>query len=121
MDLPCAYCGTFENVHQHHIRHIRKKAYSLIDENTPYKKILALRNRRQIPLCQECHLKLVHPGKYTGPQLIKLAPTKTIDNRIVHIETNVKPGKEYFSKELEERGWTPINTDFKKLKEINKI
>lgn len=108
MDLPCAYCGTFDKVHQHHIRHIRKRAYSLIDGNTPYKKILALRNRRQIPLCEECHLKLVHPGKYTGPQFIKLAPEKTIDNRIVHIETSVKPGKEYFSKSLEERGWTQI-------------
>jgi hypothetical protein len=35
MDLPCAYCGTFEEVHQHHLRHVRKRAYSLIDENTP--------------------------------------------------------------------------------------
>lgn len=111
MDLPCAYCGTFEEVHQHHIRHIRKRAYSLIDENTPYKKILALRNRRQIPLCKDCHLKLVHPGKYQGPALIKLAPEKTIDNRIVNIESFIKPGnKEYHSKELTERGCDLISS-----------
>jgi hypothetical protein len=90
MDLPCAYCRTFQEVHQHHIRHIRKRAYSLIDENTSYKRILSLRNRRQIPLCKDCHLKLVHPVKYQGPALIKLAPQKTIDNRIVNIESFIK-------------------------------
>lgn len=106
MSLPCSYCGSFENVHQHHLRHIRNRAFSLIDENTPYKKILALRNRKQLPLCQNCHQKLVHPGKYQGPALISLAPTKTIDNRIVHLQNFIKPGDQvHFSKELEDRGW----------------
>lgn len=53
MSLPCSYCGSFENVHQHHLKHVRNRAFSLIDENTPYKKILALRNRKQIPLCKD--------------------------------------------------------------------
>lgn len=117
MDLPCASCGTFEQVHQHHIKHIRKRAYSLIDENTPYKKILALRNRRQIPLCQTCHLKLVHAGKYQGQGLIKLAPVKFVDNRIVTIESSIKASnKEYFSKDLVDRGWDLISS-----REIPKI
>jgi len=114
MDLPCSYCGTFENVHQHHVRHIRKRAYTLIDENTPYKKIMALRNRKQIPICKDCHLKLIHPGKYTGPKLISLAPVKTIDNRILHIESFVKPGREYQSKTLTEKGWKLVEKGFQK-------
>lgn len=105
MDLPCSYCGTFDNVHQHHIQHIRKRAYTLIDENTPYKKIMALRNRKQIPICKNCHLKFIHPGKYSGPKLINITPIKTIDNRILHIESFVKPGQEYQSQSLTEKGW----------------
>jgi hypothetical protein len=106
MSLPCSYCGSFENVHQHHLRHIRNRAFSLINENTPYKKILSLRNRKQLPLCKDCHQKLVHPGKYQGPALLSLKPQKTVDNRIIHINNWIKPGtKIYFGKELEDRGW----------------
>ncbi len=117
MSLPCSYCGSFEKVHQHHLRHIRNRAFSLIDENTPYKKIMALRNRKQIPLCQVCHQKLVHPGKYQGPALLSLVPKKTIDNRIIHIENWIKPGDQvFFSKELEERGWKlEKDTELEKL------
>lgn len=66
---------------------------------------MALRNRKQIPICKDCHLKLIHPGKYTGPKLMHLASVKTIDNRILHIESFVKPGREYQSKNLTEKGW----------------
>jgi retron-type reverse transcriptase len=38
LDMPCAYCGTDEDVHQHHIRHIRKRAFSLIPEKDSYQK-----------------------------------------------------------------------------------
>jgi hypothetical protein len=86
---------------------------------------MALRNRKQIPLCATCHLKLVHAGKYDGPALIKLAPNKLADNisfyrlRLlwptattgvaykISVSNIVKPGKEYFSKSLTERGWRP--------------
>jgi hypothetical protein len=115
MDMPCANCGTFEEVHQHHIRHIRKTAYDLLPENMDWKKLLALRNRKQIPLCKECHIKLVHKGKYDRTKLIHLVPTqKLIDNRIVHVESYVKPGLEYHSQSLLERGWKIAN---KKLEE----
>jgi len=71
--MPCANCGTDDEVHQHHIKHVRKRAYTLIPEPESYKKIMALRNRKQIPLCSKCHLILVHGGKYNGPKLINLA------------------------------------------------
>jgi len=103
--MPCANCGTDENVHQHHIRQIRKTAYELISDNMPYQKVMALRNRKQIPLCAKCHRLLVHAGTYTGTALIKLVPKKLIDNRMVHVESFVKPGIEYNSKSLIEKGW----------------
>lgn len=103
--MPCAYCGA-DVSHQHHIKHIRKRSYRLIPDDESYKRVMALRNRKQIPLCQECHIKLVHGGKYNGPRLITLAPTrKFVDNRIIHIESFVKPGIEYSAKSLEEKGW----------------
>jgi len=38
-----------------------------------------------------------------------LAPTsKMVDNRILHVESFVKPGKEYFASTLEEKGWKLI-------------
>lgn len=51
-------------------------------------------------------MELVHPGKYDGPRLIKLAPTKKlVDNRVIHVESFVKPGYEYHAKSLTEKGW----------------
>lgn len=105
-DMPCAVCGSFEQVHQHHIKHIRKRSYVLIPDQESYKRMMALRNRKQIPLCSNCHLRTVHNGKYSSEALIKLAPNKTlVDNRIIHVESFVKPGKEYHAKTLEEKGW----------------
>lgn len=64
--MPCANCGSDEDVHQHHVRHIRKTAYELISKEMPYKQVMALRNRKQIPLCERCHRCLVHSGQYNG-------------------------------------------------------
>jgi len=109
INMPCSYCGTDEGVQQHHIKHVRKRAYSLIPEQESYQKIMALRNRKQIPLCETCHKKLVHTGKYDGPKLINLAPRTTmLDNRIIHVESFVKPGEEYFGKTILEKGWKPL-------------
>jgi len=107
--MPCANCGEMDDVHQHHIRHIRKTAYCLLPDNMTYKKVMALRNRKQIPLCEQCHIKLVHSGKYNGPGLMKLIPNKLMDNRIVHVESFIKPGVEYHAKSLEEKGWTDVH------------
>lgn len=76
---------------------------------------MALRNRKQIPLCIKCHVPLTHKGKYQGQKLIKLAPRqKLIDNRITHIESFVQPGRVYNSRSLEEKGW--IKTKLSKNK-----
>lgn len=107
--MPCANCGELERVHQHHIRHIRKTAYCLLPDSMTYKKVMALRNRKQIPLCEDCHIKLVHSGKYNGPGLINLIPNRLMDNRIVHVESFIKPGVEYHAKSLEEKGWTDVH------------
>jgi hypothetical protein len=108
LDMPCASCGAMES-HQHHVRHIRKSTYALIEEGASPKKVMALRNRKQVPLCPICHGKLVHGGKYDNTRLIKLVPTKKlVDNRVLHVESFVKPGIVYNAKSLLEKGWKPI-------------
>ena len=104
--MPCAYCGTFDNVQMHHLKHIRKTSYTLISQPRKFTQIMALRNRKQIPLCEVHHRMFVHGGLYNGPKLIKLVPSeqKLFDNRILHTESYIKPGKEY----LLEKGWTPL-------------
>lgn len=66
---------------------------------------MSLRNRKQIPVCKECHIHVIHAGKYGGTSLKNYAPKLMYDNRLIQIESYVKPGKEYFSKTLEEKGW----------------
>ncbi len=70
--------------------------------------MLSLRNRKQIPVCHDCHRFVIHSGLYQGPpfnSLIKI-DERLVDNTVIHLESFVKPGREYFSKSLEERGWT---------------
>jgi len=105
LDMPCSVCGCLEDVEMHHIRHIRKQAYALIPRNMTWKQVLALRNRKQIPVCKRCHDN-IHAGKYGGDRLASLVrPKQLVDNRTVHVESFVKLGREYTSKDLEERGW----------------
>lgn len=74
---------------------------------------MALRNRRQIPVCSVCHRTIIHKGEYQGDSLkdasLNLKQTlKGYDNRLAHLESFIKPGKEYFSKTLTEKGWRAI-------------
>lgn len=73
---------------------------------------MALRNRKQIPVCASCHNK-IHNGEYDGRNLksyIISNPT-LMDNRIVHVESFIKPGDvEHNAKELEEKGWRIVNS-----------
>lgn len=105
-DMPCAICGAWGNIEMHHIKHIRKTAYRDLSQ-VNWLKILALRNRKQIPVCQYCHRFVIHGAKYQGPPLRSLVrfDDKLVDNRVVHIESYVKPGREYHSKPLDARGW----------------
>lgn len=90
----------------HHIRHIRKQPYTEWGEAN-YLRVMALRNRKQIPVCSLCH-QTIQTGKYVGTNLKKLVDldNKLVDNRVLHVESFVKLGKEYHSKPLEDRGWS---------------
>jgi len=112
LELPCCLCGTQENIEMHHIRHVRKSNFSKISTYQPWHQMMSLRNRKQIPLCRKCHM-MVHKGAYFAEPLINFVPKKLdgytpkklVDNRIVNIESYIKPGRIYSSKSLQEKGW----------------
>jgi hypothetical protein len=109
-DMPCAICGASGNIEMHHIRHIRKTAYRDLSQ-VNWLRMLSLRNRKQIPVCSHCHRYVIHGAKYQRPPFRHLVhfDNRLVDNRVIHIESYIKPGQEYFSKPLEERGWSPIS------------
>ncbi len=121
--MPCSHCGSHLNVEMHHIKHVRKRAYKLIPTKDTFTQIMALRNRKLIPLCQKCHRGIIHKGTYSGKPLINLAPTnKMYDNRILHLETFIRPtDPRHHAKSLEQKGW--VNVDLEKFlkKEKEKI
>jgi len=51
----------------HHVKHVRKNGVRY----GGFHKEMALLNRKQIPLCKECHKK-VHDGLYDGINLKNL-------------------------------------------------
>jgi group II intron reverse transcriptase/maturase len=63
--LPCAVCDSEHGpIEMHHVKHVRKEGFRY----EGFHKQMALLNRKQIPLCQNCHKK-VHAGLYNGPSL----------------------------------------------------
>lgn len=113
LDLPCFICGSNYNVEMHHIKHVRKRRFSQIPEKNFWEKIMALRNRKQIPVCNVCHRTLIHKGEYEGEPIkagsLNLKQTrKGYDNRLAHLESFIKPGQEYYAKTLTEKGWEAI-------------
>lgn len=104
IDLPCCRCGSMVDVEMHHIKHVRKQAYTMIKEPKTWEKIMSLRNRKQIPICRACH-EDAHSGRYDGenlklkmPQIIyKFDNRKLVDNRIAHIESFILKVKVPFS------------------------
>lgn len=67
---------------------------------------MAIRNRKQIPVCQKCHVK-IHGGNYTGDALNSLIKYNPIikDNRLIHIESFIRPGDKTYHKNLMQKGW----------------
>lgn len=65
----CCICGTTEKVVMHHVRHIRKAGGK---PTTGFNAIMRALNRKQIPVCVECHSN-IHRGKYDGLKLSELA------------------------------------------------
>jgi len=114
LDLPCFICGSNEKVEMHHINHIRKRKYSTISDHKFWEKIMALRNRKQCPVCSFCHRNIIHTGEYHGAPLKAGAITiretrKGYDNRLAHLENFINPSKEeHIAKSLEEKGWVHI-------------
>ena len=65
LGLPCAICDSEEvPIEMHHVKHVRKQGFRY----KGFQKQLLLLNRKQIPLCKNCHKK-VHAGLYDGPSL----------------------------------------------------
>lgn len=115
LDMPCSICGFWKGMssQMHHIRHVRKRKYSEIKEHETWKKVMSIRNRKQLPTCEKCHMELIHEGKYKGTALKLMMPKTLIDNRIITVENYVNPGKlgEDYRKTLAQRGWKIINQD----------
>lgn len=65
LGLPCAICDSEEGpIEMHHVKHVRKQGFRY----KGFHEQMALLNRKQIPLCKNCHKK-VHAGLYDGPAL----------------------------------------------------
>jgi len=58
----CCICGATKDIENHHIRHINK------GKVIGFAQKLKQLNRRQIPVCKECHLK-IHKGEYDNLKL----------------------------------------------------
>ncbi len=70
---PCCVCGKPSEETQivmHHVRHIRKLSHKR--EAVGFNRILRMLNRKQIPVCEECHRK-IRQGTYDGLKLSQLA------------------------------------------------
>ena len=67
LGLPCVVCDLEGPVEMHHVKHVRKQGFRY----KGFQEQMALLNRKQVPLCKNCHQK-VHAGVYDGPSLASL-------------------------------------------------
>ncbi len=68
---PCCICGEAQKqIEMHHIRHIRKLSNKRVA--TGFNRLLRAMNRKQVPVCSDCHWK-IHRGEYDGLKLSNLA------------------------------------------------
>jgi len=56
-------------VEMHHVKHIKR------EEAMGFGKIMQSLNRKQIPVCRDCHMK-IHRGEYDGISINKLLDRK---------------------------------------------
>lgn len=73
----CCICNSDKDVAMHHVRHVRKVS----GRPKGFLRIMGLINRKQIPVCPDCHGK-IHRGEYDGIELSHFAfnparPSKT--------------------------------------------
>jgi hypothetical protein len=112
-DMPCLQCGSTTKVEMHHVASVKKAKISLIPRVDTIKKLMALRNRKQVPLCQKCH------NKYHNDQLniqhakMSIPIIPTFDNRVVDIERFVHPGEVFqslpYPDNFYEKGWKEVS------------
>jgi len=69
LGLPCCICGTPDDVQMHHVRHIRKMSEK---QAKGFTRVLAMLNRKQIPVCARCH-RQIHQGTYDSIGIKDLA------------------------------------------------
>jgi len=63
--MDCLICGENDYVEMHHVKHIKK------GEIKGFTKLMQVLNRKQIPVCRDCHMK-IHKGIYDGISIDKL-------------------------------------------------
>ena len=62
--MHCCVCGSDLRIEMHHVRSLRSsKAKNQQTNKSPFQEILDKLNRKQIPLCHECHIDVTH-GKH---------------------------------------------------------
>lgn len=64
LGMVCSNCGSSSRVEMHHVRHVKTVNIKL----SPFDKMMARINRKQVPLCRPCHQN-VHRGTYAGMSL----------------------------------------------------
>ena len=69
IDSRCCICGSTEQIEMHHVKHIRKGGKN---PNKGFNRLMANLNRKQIPVCEECH-DHIHAGRYDGKSLSDFA------------------------------------------------
>jgi 5-methylcytosine-specific restriction endonuclease McrA len=69
LGFACCICGKTEGIDMHHVRHIRKMSDKKV---RGFIRLMAILNRKQIPVCRQCHLG-IHSGKYNRLRLEDLA------------------------------------------------
>jgi len=55
----CHFCQSSENIEMHHVRKIKDSRRKM--KNDYYTAMMSRMNRKQIPICKHCHIKL-HKG-----------------------------------------------------------
>nr|QVO51157.1 hypothetical protein [Ulva compressa] len=61
LEASCIVCGIKDTIEMHHVKHIRKDSIRY----EGFTREMSLINRKQVPLCRKCHMK-VHNGLLDG-------------------------------------------------------
>lgn len=74
----CCICNASNGIQMHHVRHVRKAGH----KPKGFHKVMGLINRKQIPVCLECHGK-IHKGEYDGLELGQFAYNPAKPKRVM--------------------------------------